>query len=56
NFFGGDLAKQNTYNLGYTYGMSKRTDLYAVASYAKNASFQRDLKSTFVSVGIRHRF
>lgn len=56
NFFAGDLAKQNTYSLGYTYSLSKRTNLYAVGSYAKNAAFRRDLKSTFAAVGVRHAF
>lgn len=56
NFFAGDLARQNTYSLGYTYNLSKRTNLYAVGSYAKNAALQRDLKSTFASVGVRHQF
>lgn len=56
NFYAGDLAKQNTYSLGYTYNLSKRTNVYVVGSYAKNAAFQRDEKSTFAALGVRHQF
>jgi predicted porin len=52
---GGD-ATTNVYSLGYTYDLSKRTNLYAYGSYAKNYAFIDDLKSTAVGVGIRHRF
>lgn len=52
---GGD-ATTNVYSLGYTYDLSKRTNLYAYGSYAKNYAFVDDLKSTAVGVGIRHRF
>ncbi|MFY1864507.1 porin [Achromobacter xylosoxidans] len=52
---GGD-ATMNVFNLGYTYDLSKRTNLYAYGSYAKNYAFVDDLKSTAVGVGIRHRF
>jgi len=44
------------YSLGYTYNLSKRTNLYAIGSYAKNALFIDDLDSTLVGVGIRHQF
>ncbi|HLU20795.1 MAG TPA: porin [Pusillimonas sp.] len=52
----GDDEKQNIYSLGYTYPLSKRTNVYAVGSYAKNVAFQDDLKSTLVGVGVRHQF
>ncbi len=52
---GGD-ATSNTYSLGYNYNLSKRTDLYAVASYTTNWAFQDNAKATDVSMGIRHRF
>ncbi|RBL80035.1 porin [Streptomyces cavourensis] len=52
----GDDANMNVFNLGYTYDLSKRTNLYAYGSYAKNYAFVDDLKSTAVGVGIRHRF
>jgi len=52
---GGD-DKMNVFSLGYTYDLSKRTNLYAYGSYAKNYAFIDDAKSTAVGVGIRHRF
>ncbi|OZI39174.1 porin [Bordetella genomosp. 1] len=52
---GGD-SNMNVYSLGYTYDLSKRTNLYAYGSYAKNYAFLDDVKSTAVGVGIRHRF
>ncbi len=52
----GDDATQNTYSLGYTYDLSKRTNVYAYGSYAKNYAFIDDVKSQLVGVGVRHRF
>ncbi|KOF54082.1 MULTISPECIES: porin [unclassified Achromobacter] len=52
----GDDATFNVYSLGYTYDFSKRTNLYAYASYADNFAFQRDAKDTAFAVGVRHRF
>jgi len=52
----GDDEKQNIYSLGYTYPLSKRTNVYAIGSYAKNVAFQDDLKSTLIGVGMRHQF
>ncbi|MFU1912411.1 porin [Bordetella avium] len=52
----GDDATTNVYSLGYTYDLSKRTNLYAYAAYADNYAFQRDAKDTAVAVGMRHRF
>ncbi|SOE48269.1 porin [Orrella dioscoreae] len=49
-------ATQNVYSLGYTYDLSKRTNVYAYGSYAKNYAFLDDVKSTAVGVGLRHRF
>ncbi|MGY6270184.1 porin [Achromobacter denitrificans] len=46
----------NVFSLGYTYDLSKRTNLYAYGSYAKNYAFLEDAKSTAVGLGIRHRF
>ncbi len=46
----------NVFSLGYTYDLSKRTNLYAYASYANNYAFVNDVKSTAVGVGLRHRF
>lgn len=52
----GGEEKMNIFSLGYTYDLSKRTNLYAYGSYAKNFAFLDDVKSTAVGVGIRHRF
>lgn len=52
----GDLKNTDVFALGYTYDLSKRTDLYAYGSYTKNFAFVDDLKSTAVGVGLRHRF
>lgn len=52
---GGDDT-MNIYSLGYTYNLSKRTNLYALGSYATNFAFIDDLKSTVGMVGVRHRF
>ncbi|WP_144636299.1 porin [Bordetella genomosp. 13] len=46
----------NIFSLGATYDLSKRTNLYAYASYADNYAFQDDLRSTAFAVGLRHRF
>ncbi|CAP40796.1 porin [Bordetella petrii] len=52
----GDDATSNTFSLGYTYDLSKRTNLYAMGSYGDNWAFQEDQRSTAVAVGLRHRF
>ncbi len=52
---GGDETS-NVFSLGATYDLSKRTNLYLYGSYAKNALFIDDAKSTAAGVGIRHRF
>lgn len=51
-----DLKKQQTYSLGYSYNMSKRTSLYVVGSYAKNVTFRPDAKATLLTAGMTHRF
>lgn len=51
-----DLKKMHVFSLGYTYDLSKRTNLYAYGSYAKNYALIEDLKSTAIGVGLRHRF
>ncbi|CUI81126.1 porin [Achromobacter xylosoxidans] len=51
-----NLEKMNVFSAGYTYDLSKRTNLYAYGSYAKNYAFIDGLKSTAVGVGLRHRF
>jgi len=43
-------------SVGYTYDFSKRTNLYAFVSYAKDYAFIDGAKSTATGVGLRHRF
>ena len=50
------MDKQNTYSLGYTYGFSKRTSMYAFGSYADNVYFLPEAKSTILGVGLVHKF
>ncbi|KAG1318916.1 hypothetical protein G6F63_014995 [Rhizopus arrhizus] len=52
----GDDATFNVYSLGYTYDFTKRTNLYALGSYATDFAFVDGLKSSVGIVGIRHRF
>lgn len=52
---GGD-ATTNIYSVGYTYNLSRRTNLYAYASYGDNYAFQNDLRSIATAVGLRHQF
>ncbi|MFY3963578.1 porin [Achromobacter ruhlandii] len=52
---GGD-ANMNVWSVGYTYDLSKRTNLYAYGSYGKDYAFIDGLKSTAAGVGIRHVF
>ena len=53
---GFESKKQQTYSLGYTHPLSKRTNVYAIGSYAKNVHFAPDAKATLVGVGLRHQF
>lgn len=48
--------KRDIYSIGYTYNMSKRTNLYAYYSYADEAFFDDQYESSAYAVGIRHRF
>jgi general bacterial porin, GBP family len=52
----GNDETTNVFSVGATYDLSKRTNLYAVASYAKDYAFVDGLKSTMAVVGVRHRF
>ncbi|CAM3892757.1 porin [Bordetella tumulicola] len=51
-----DLEAMDIYSVGYTYDLSKRTNLYSVASYADAAAFVDGNKMLTVGVGLRHRF
>ena len=56
NALGSYVSPQQSYSIGYTHELSKRTGLYAFASYATNFSMVPGLKSTMVGAGVRHRF
>ncbi len=50
------LYAMDVFSLGYTYDLSKRTNLYAFGSYTDGAAFINGNKMTTVGVGMRHRF
>jgi len=52
----GNESTMNVYSIGYTYNLSKRTNLYALGSYATDFAFVDGVKSTVGIVGVRHRF
>lgn len=54
----GDNGFETQYgvNLGYTYSLSKRTNLYAVGTYLRNASYIDGSRSQEYRVGLLHRF
>jgi len=52
----GDDETTNVVSVGYTYDLSKRTNLYSYVSHATNYYFIDKVKSTAVAVGLRHRF
>lgn len=52
---GGDETS-NSYSLGYTYDLSKRTNLYAYGNYTTDYAFRDGVKATTGIVGVRHRF
>ena len=56
NALGPLIAQQQTYSVGYTHELSKRTGLYAFVSYASNFSMVPGLNTTMVGAGMRHRF
>ncbi|MDV2116568.1 porin [Alcaligenes faecalis] len=51
-----DAKTQHVFSAGYLYNLSKRTNLYAIGSYARNIGYYNDLKSTVATVGMTHRF
>ena len=52
----GDDKTSNVYSLGYTYDLSKRTNLYAYGNYTTDYAFEKGAKGTTGIVGVRHRF
>ena len=51
-----NAQNQSSYNLGYTYDLTKRTNLYAYAGQSVNYATVDTAKSTVVGVGMRHQF
>jgi predicted porin len=51
-----NAQNQSSYNLGYTYDLTKRTNLYAYAGQSVNYATIDTAKSTVVGVGMRHQF
>jgi len=49
-------ATQTTASIGYTYSMSKRTNLYAFYSYTNNVLMVESISANQVGVGVRHLF
>ena len=54
--FGSTVANQNTYNLGYQYAFTKRTNMYAAVSYATGPGLVSGVSSTYLVTGVRHQF
>lgn len=51
-----NAQNQSSYNVGYTYDFTKRTNLYAYAGQSVNYATVDTAKSTVVGVGVRHQF
>ena len=51
-----NAQNQSSYNLGYTYDFTKRTNLYAYVGQSVNYATIDTAKSTVVGVGMRHQF
>ena len=51
-----NAQNQSSFNLGYTYDFTKRTNLYAYAGQTTNYATIDTAKSTVIGVGIRHQF
>jgi predicted porin len=58
---GGNLTELATDNetgasIGYTYSLSKRTNIYAYYSYLDNAAMIKDATVQTIGLGVRHLF
>ncbi len=51
-----NAQNQSSYNLGYTYDFTKRTNAYAYVGQSVNYATVDTAKSTVVGVGLRHQF
>jgi GBP family porin len=51
-----NAQNQSSYNIGYTYDFTKRTNVYAYAGQSVNYATIDTAKSTVVGLGMRHQF
>jgi predicted porin len=51
-----NASNQSSYNLGYTYDFTKRTNIYAYVGQSVNYATIDTAKSTVVGLGMRHNF
>lgn len=51
-----NAKNMTSYNVGYSYDFTKRTNAYAYVSYANNYGTVDGLTSSVVGVGVRHQF
>jgi len=51
-----NASNQSSYNLGYTYDFTKRTNLYTYVGQSTNYATVDTAKSTVVGLGMRHSF
>lgn len=51
-----NASNQSSYNLGYTYDFTKRTNLYTYVGQSVNYATVDTAKSTIVGLGMRHAF
>ena len=51
-----NASNQSSYNLGYTYDFTKRTNLYTYVGQSVNYATVDTAKSTVVGLGMRHAF
>jgi predicted porin len=51
-----NTSTQNVGSIGYTYSLSKRTNLYAYYSYMSNIAMLSGAQSNSLGVGVRHLF
>lgn len=50
------IGTQNAFSIGYTYDLSKRTNLYAVGTYMKNVAYISNSSAQEYSIGVQHKF
>lgn len=50
------IGTQNAFSIGYTYDLSKRTNLYAVGTYMKNVAYISNSSAQEYSIGLQHKF